>query len=129
MTAKDTVDSHAAAGESVNVVRLRGRLPAEATERVLPSGDVIVTARLVVRRPPAAARPRQVVDTLDCLAWSPRARRALLSWRPGSIVEVEGAVRRRFWRGPGGLGSRVEVEVIKARKIREPAATAPDGSP
>ena len=101
----------------VNTVRLRGRVSAAATERVLPSGDVIVTARLVIRRPAGPARSRQPVDTLDCQAWSARNRRSLLSWQPGELVEVEGAVRRRFRRGPAGLSSRVEVEVASARRL------------
>ena len=102
----------------VNTVYLRGRVSAAATERVLPSGDVIVTARLVIRRPTGAARARQPVDTLDCMAWSARSRRCLLSWEPGLLVEVEGAVRRRFRRGPAGLTSRVEIEVTSARRVR-----------
>ena len=106
----------------VNTVHLRGRVSAPAAERVLPSGDVLVTARLVVGRPPGAGRHRQPVDTLDCLARSARTRRSLLAWEPGSLVEVEGAVRRRFRRGPGGLTSRVEIEVTRSRRVR-PAAT------
>lgn len=104
--------------ESINTVHLRGRVAAPGTERVLPSGDVIVTARLVVRRPVGSVRPRQPVDTLDCVAWGGHARRALLAWPAGSMVEVQGAVRRRFWRGPGGPTSRVEIEVTRARMLR-----------
>ncbi len=117
-TDRDDVHDH------VNTVQLRGRVSAPAQERVLPSGDVIVTARLVVRRrTEGACRSRQPVDTLDCLAWSARARRTLLTWEPGALVEVDGAVRRRFRRGPGGVTSRVEIEVYRARRVR-PAATA-----
>lgn len=108
----------------VNAVHLRGRVSAPGQERVLPSGDVIVTARLVVRRP-EPIRARTPVDTLDCLAWTPRARRSLLGWEPGSLVEVDGAVRRRFRRGPAGLTSRVEIEVSRARRVK----TASRGSP
>ena len=103
-----------------NSVYLRGRVSQQGEERVLPSGDVVVAARLVVRRPSGATRPRQPVDTLDCLAWSARCRRALLAWEPGSLVEVTGAVRRRFRRGPGGVTSRVEIEVTSARRLRVP---------
>ncbi|CAN5881395.1 hypothetical protein BH20ACT6_BH20ACT6_12960 [soil metagenome] len=113
-------DSSPAGSESLNEVRLRGRVSAAGAERVLPSGDALVTGRLVVRRAAGAASRRQHVDTLDCVAWTPRARRSLLSWEPGNLVEVEGAIRRRFWRGAGGLSSRVEVEVSTARKLRRP---------
>jgi len=100
----------------INEVRLRGRVSAAAVERVLPSGDVLVTARLVVRRP-VGARRRQSVDVVGCQAWSARSRRALLSWQPGSLVEVEGAIRRRF-RRDAGPNSWVEVEVVSARRVR-----------
>ena len=36
---------------------------------------------------------------------------ARLGWQPGDVVEVEGAIRRRFFRAGGGAASRVEVEV------------------
>ncbi|MDQ3663773.1 MAG: single-stranded DNA-binding protein [Actinomycetota bacterium] len=104
-------------GGHVNEVRLRGRVSAPAIERVLPSGDVLVTARLVVRRP-AGARSRQPIDVLNCQAWSARSRRALLSWQPGSLVEVEGAIRRRFRRNDAGSGSWMEIEVVSARRVR-----------
>ena len=100
----------------INEVRLRGRVSAAAIERVLPSGDVLVTARLVVRRP-VGGRSRQSVDVLNCQAWSARSRRALLSWQPGSLVEVEGAIRRRFRRDAGPPGW-VEVEVMSAHRVR-----------
>ncbi|MDQ3591764.1 MAG: single-stranded DNA-binding protein [Actinomycetota bacterium] len=108
----------------VNHVQVRGRVSTAGRERVLPSGAPIVTARLVVRRRAAAVRPHQSVDTLDCLAWSARGRRALLSWEPGSLVEVEGAVRRRFWRGPTGPSSRVEIDVVTARRLRRTASAS-----
>ena len=115
MSTPDPTEGH------VNEVRLRGRVSAPAIERVLPSGDVLVTARLVVRRP-AAARARQSVDVVGCQAWSARSRRALLSWQPGSLVEVEGAIRRRFRRDAGPT-SWVEVEVMRARRVRAAPST------
>jgi len=104
----------------VNEVRIRGRVSAVPEQRELPSGDRIVTARVVVARPAAAAR-RQPVDVLDCVGWSARAQRLLLGWQPGAVVEVEGAIRRRFRRQPAGVTSRVEIEVRSARRVR-PAA-------
>jgi len=116
-----------------NHVVLRGRVAADPTCLVLPSGDPLVTFRLVVRRPdptdhrgspPRASQARgsqpraaQSVDTLDCSAWRPRVRRSVLSWTAGDVVEVQGAVRRRFWRGPAGLQSRWEVEVESVQRL------------
>jgi single-stranded DNA-binding protein len=51
--------SDVSAHESVNEVVLRGRLSADPDERVLPSGDRIVTWRLIVQRP-NSRRPSRV---------------------------------------------------------------------
>jgi single-strand DNA-binding protein len=111
--------------DHANQVRLRGRVSAAPENRVLPSGDRLVSARLVVARPPGPARLRQSVDVLDCVAWTARARRLVTGWQPGSVVEVEGAIRRRFRRGPAGLTSRVEIEVVSARRVRPAPVASP----
>jgi single-strand DNA-binding protein len=101
---------------AINEVRLVGRVSRAPEERVLPSGDVIWTFRVVVPRPAAAGR--RPVDALECAAWSARARRSVASWRPDDVVEVTGSVRRRFFRTAGGAASRVEVEVSRGKLIR-----------
>lgn len=108
-------------GAPRNEVVLVGRLAAEVEERTLPSGDVLATWRLVVGRPPA--RPRRdggrpvTVDTLDCVAWTGRLRQSARRLRPGDVVQVEGALRRRFWRAGAGAASRCEVEVTALRRL------------
>ncbi len=107
-----------------NSVHLIGRLAATATVRELPSGDEAVIWRLIVERvivdrPVPDARAR--VDTLACVSWVGGFGRVALAWQPGDIIEVEGALRRRFWRTPGGPVSRYEVEVAKARRVAERA--------
>lgn len=104
--------------DHVNEVCLRGRVSAAPEERELPSGDRVVSARLIVARPAGVARQRQRVDVLDCVAWTPKMRHVLGRWQPGAVVEVRGAIRRRFRRGPVGLTSRVEIEVASARRVR-----------
>lgn len=104
-----------------NEVLLVGRVAAAPTTRELPSGDVVVVCRLVVSRP-AVRAPRRVaravsLDTIDCAAWSAAARRAVLAWEAGDLVHVTGALRRRFWRTPGGAASRYEVEVARGRRL------------
>ena len=104
-----------------NLVKLVGRLSGDPQERELPSGDRLVTFRLVVHRavqPSAAGRSKQRVDTIDCVAWAARVRRSALSWPDGCTLEVSGALRRRFRRTPAGPTSRVEVEVQRARLRR-----------
>jgi single-strand DNA-binding protein len=104
---------------AVNEVRLVGRVAAEPVTRTLPSGDTLVTFRLVVDRAPGG-RSAQTVDALECSAWTARVQRSVLRWRPGDVVEVTGAIRRRFFRGAGGAASRVEVEVASAKLSRRP---------
>jgi single-strand DNA-binding protein len=95
-----------------NEVIVAGRLAAAALSKQLPSGDEIVTWRLIVDRAvPAGSRK---VDVVDCTAFGARVRRQALGWSDGEVIEVTGALRRRFWRGPGGLQSRCEVEVTTA---------------
>ena len=99
-----------------NQVVLVGRLAQTAAERVLPSGDVLCTFRIVVAR--GGDRPRPGVDALECVTWSARLRRSVGSWRAGDLVRVEGALRRRFFRASGAVASRVEVEAVSGRLVR-----------
>jgi single-strand DNA-binding protein len=107
--------------EAVNEILLRGRLAAVPDERDLPSGDTVLTFRLVVDRPPRAAgrgsgSPVRV-DTLDCAAFAPTLRRRLRGWQPGDVLEIRGSLRRRFFRTGGGPASRYEVEVGAASRV------------
>ncbi|MGY1604346.1 single-stranded DNA-binding protein [Geodermatophilus sp. SYSU D00815] len=105
-----------------NDVLLRGRLSAPAEMRTLPSGDALVTFRLIVRRPEPRARGRSV-DVLNCVTYDRALQRRVALWQPGDVVEVEGALQRRFWRTGGGTKTSVcEVNCRKGRKV--PRATA-----
>lgn len=110
--------------DTQNEVVLVGRLSAAPEERELPSGDVLVTFRVVVDRP-ARSLPDGVrsvsVDTLDCVAWTPGLRRTVSAWEPGDVVRIEGALRRRFWRAGPTAASRYEVEVAKAKRLQRAA--------
>lgn len=107
--------------EPVNGVRLVGRITQPSQDRILPSGDTVATFRVVVPRAPRASRPGS--DSLACSVWTARLRRTAERWDVGDWVELEGAVRSRFYRGPAGPSSIVEVEVSRGRLIRR-AATA-----
>ena len=131
--ARERVSRRAPGAESpgdhaaVNEVRLRGRLAVEPDARELPSGDVVVTFRLVVDRIPVrTSGPGSTVrvDTLDCAAFAADARRKLLRWRAGDVLELEGSLRRRFFRAGGAAASRYEVEVRTVSRVLTAAEAA-----
>jgi single-strand DNA-binding protein len=96
----------------MNAVQVVGRVSGEPVERQLPSGDHVVTFRVVVPRSPAARRrTRQSVDTLECSAWSVRLRRTAARLAGGERVAVRGELRRTFRRGGTGVQSWVTIDV------------------
>lgn len=108
---------------AVNEVHLVGRLSAPAESRTLPSDSVMCTFTVIVDRLDTDLRSRQRVDVLNCVVWTPRLRRQVSAWAAGDIVDVRGALRKRFFRTSAGTtGSRVEVEVGSARRVRRVAA-------
>ncbi|PZF79632.1 hypothetical protein C1I92_30115 [Jiangella anatolica] len=115
--------------EHTNEVRLVGRLSVEPEVVLLPSGDEIVTTRLVVQRPspPPGSDARRRVDTVTCTAWGPLQRRNLRLLDEGDTVEITGALRRRFWRAGSGLGQstfEIEVESATLMSHRPPPAAS-----
>jgi single-strand DNA-binding protein len=106
-----------------NQVSLVGRVSGTPEARTLPSGDEIVTFRLVVRRDQArrgAARSRQLVDTLECVAWTSRLRRSAGRLDDGATVAVTGSLRRRFSRAGGGAQSWYAVELASCETVPAP---------
>jgi single-strand DNA-binding protein len=108
-----------AAPAETNVVNIRGRLTAQPEERTLPSGDVLVTFRISVRRgdTPMARGSKQSADWVDCVAVGARCRRSVAAWAVGDEVAVQGALRRRFYRTASGATTRLEVEALAVRRI------------
>jgi single-stranded DNA-binding protein len=100
-----------------NEVALVGRLSMEPVHKDLPSGLVLTRWRLAVRRPPDHPG-YQRSDAIECATFEDGVRDLLDGWRLDDVVEVEGALRRRWWRG----GSRYEIEVRTARRVER----APD---
>ena len=99
-----------------NDVVLRGRVSAPAEIRTLPSGDPLLTFRLIVRRP--ERRPGgQSVDVLTCVTYDRALQRRAALWQSGEVVEVEGALQRRFWRTGSGTASVCEVNCRRGRKV------------
>lgn len=113
---KQTGQARVRLPEARNQVLLTGRLSGVPEERVLPSGDTVWMFRLVVARD--APRGRVGIDTVDCAVWLARVQRSVARLDDGTWLEVEGALRRRFFKAGGAAASRVEVEVRSLRQVR-----------
>ena len=135
MTAHPRTPSRAAqtpaAEPPVNEVHLVGRLAAPPESRELPSGDLLVSFRLVVGRGSArsvrrgASARTPTVDTLDCAVWRADLQRRAARLDEGDVLELHGSLRRRFWRsGAGTPASRSEVEVLRLRRVTTASQTA-----
>ena len=96
---------------SLNDVALRGWVTTIATERELPSGDLVVQFRIAITRPEGG------VDTIDLESWSAKTRRSALSLKDGEWVEIQGAIRRRFWKSGQGLASRWQVITNEIKRL------------
>lgn len=96
---------------SLNDVALRGWVTTIATERELPSGDVVVQFRIAITRSEGG------VDTIDLESWSAKSRRTALSLKDGEWVEISGSIRRRFWKSANGLASRWQVVTNEIKRI------------
>jgi single-strand DNA-binding protein len=102
--------------EPKNEVNLVGRVTSLAVEKMLPSGDRVVEFRLVIGRDKSRGSKKEV-DSLDIAAWSSKTRKAALSLKIDTWVEIKGSVRRRFWRAPTGLASRWQVEASEVVRL------------
>ncbi|GAA1734528.1 single-stranded DNA-binding protein [Aeromicrobium alkaliterrae] len=104
---------------TANDVRLRGRVSGGPVTRSLPSGDELVSLRIVVPRSAAARkRSKATVDTIELTAWTAALRRTASRLSEGDVIEVTGELRRRFARGSGGPQSFMGVDVTSCRRVR-----------
>jgi single-strand DNA-binding protein len=64
------------------------------------------------------------VDTIDVSCWTKALQRKAVRLKPGDLVTIRGALRRRFWRSPGGPASRYDVEATGLdRHVAAPTST------
>lgn len=96
---------------SLNDVALRGWVTTIASERELPSGDLVVQFRIAISRPEGG------VDTIDLESWSAKTRRTASSLKDGEWVEISGSIRRRFWKSGGALASRWQVVTSEIKRL------------
>jgi single-strand DNA-binding protein len=114
-------------------VSVIGRLGARHHTRELPSGMSLTSFTVIVDRAPekrgrrgkdgrgtgsgcSGGRSAVTVDSIACVTSRVRVRDALVRWGPGTVVEIEGSLRRRFWRSGAGLGSAMDVDVRTMRR-------------
>lgn len=111
--------------EPINEVRLVGRVSASPQSRTLPSGDVVVLFRLIVSRGrgrrPAGPRvqARESSDVIECATWNTRLGRQVASLDADEVVEVTGALRRRFSREGARPVSWLSVELDGCRTVSD----------
>ena len=119
-------------GELVNEVRIRGRVSGAPRHKQLPSGDQVMSIRVVVPRPEGSrvggSGGRSVsVDTFECVAWTRRPQSVMTRLSGDEHVLVTGALRRRYWRAGGAVASMVEIEVVQLKRVPAPRAKAVTG--
>ena len=87
----------------INMVQLHGEI-GSIPLLVEASGEL--QFRLVIRQVEGFR------ESVECVVTQPRIKRSGAALRVGTRVEVQGRIRRKFWRGASGLGSKTYVEVI-----------------
>jgi single-strand DNA-binding protein len=97
-----------------NLVVLSGRLsaPLEILDR--DGGEQVGRLLMAVR----SEAPTTRLDLVPVIWWNPADPQFDRMGPVGSRVEITGAVQRRFWEGPGGRRSRLEVV---AREVAFPS--------
>ncbi len=90
----------------------------------LPSGDRLVTFRVVVERQPVRDGTRRQVDVIDVACWSKRSQRSAERLATDDVVRVEGALRRRFFVAGGVRTSRYEVEADRVARVSRARAAS-----
>ncbi|MCO6007964.1 single-stranded DNA-binding protein [Actinoallomurus purpureus] len=97
----------------VNEIVLIGRLSGVPEWKALPGGGQVAVWRLIVEHQDARS-PQDAIDTIRCITYDPSLQPGVRDWRHGDVIEVRGALRHRFWRGPAGPRGLYEVEATVA---------------
>lgn len=58
------------------------------------------------------------MDTIDVSCWTAMTRRAGLRLADGDVIEVEGSLRRRFYRAGPTVQSRYDVVAQRVRRAQ-----------
>jgi len=89
----------------LNLVVLCGRLASPGELREFDSGTRLLRLLISVR----TEEPRRRIDVVPVTLWDPDDDLVDAVKVPGIRIWAAGAVQRRFWAGPEGRHSRLEV--------------------
>lgn len=89
----------------LNLIVVCGRLAVDAEVRVFDSGARLIRYLVTTR----VDYPRRRVDVIPVTLWDPPDDLLDTPGEKGERVWVCGSVQRRYWEGPDGRRSRVEV--------------------
>lgn len=101
----------------LNIVVLCGRLATRGELKEFESGSRLLRLLVTVR----AEAPARRVDVVPVTVWDPDDELVAAAAETGCRVWLTGSVQRRFWEGPDGSRSRLEV-VAGNVTVREPEA-------
>lgn len=99
----------------LNLVMLAGRLTTAPDVRVLESGARIMRLLLAVRN----EEPNSRLDVVPIVWWNPDDETVDNLPAAGTRLKVSGSVQRRFWEGPDGPRSRIEIVVSHVDTCRD----------
>lgn len=89
----------------LNLIVLCGRLAVDGELRVFDSGAKLIRYLVTVR----VDFPRRRVDVVPVTLWDPTEDLVDRPGEKGKRIWVCGSVQRRYWEGPDGRRSRIEV--------------------
>jgi single-strand DNA-binding protein len=107
----------------LNLVVLGGRLAAPPEIRQFEQGGRLARYLVTVR----SEEPHRRVDVVPVVLWDPPDELLDARPEPGRGVWVAGAVQRRFWSGPEGRRSRLEVVAEQVCLRSDPAGETASG--
>lgn len=89
----------------INITVLCGRLATEPELRVFDSGARLIRYLITVK----ADAPRRRVDVIPVTLWDPTDEDVAAMPERGTRIHATGSVQRRYWEGPDGRSSRIEI--------------------
>jgi single-strand DNA-binding protein len=114
VTATTTEPDNRSSTTHRNEVLLAGEITDAPSLRTLADGRDVVTFRIDVR---VDTDTGVIRDSFDCTADNPRTRKSALGWAVGDVVEVEGVVRRKFYRSGAASRPFTVIEASRAKRL------------